>query len=156
MHCSPKLAQKSPKKSVSSGGRCRPSSPKRSRTWASSLFLAGDASPLCVSNWDDVEVCTIRNMPAPTAIPLMVDHCAAWIQERLDTVYRPDPRYTDKAQSLFVLDLGAPEVSPLPIRYTMFVTHAFSAPYMHQAANNIRCLMHGQPIFSHIELRVAV
>ncbi|MEW5300117.1 MAG: hypothetical protein WDW36_003071 [Sanguina aurantia] len=35
-----------------------------------------------------------------------------WLQERVDTVYKQDPRYNDKAQSLFVLDLGAPE--PLP------------------------------------------
>jgi dTDP-4-dehydrorhamnose 3,5-epimerase-like enzyme len=34
----------------------------------------------------------------------------AWIQERLETVYKRDERYSDKAQSLFSLDLGAPEV----------------------------------------------
>jgi hypothetical protein len=34
----------------------------------------------------------------------------AWIQERLDSVYRQDPRYSDKAQTLFTLDLGPPEV----------------------------------------------
>lgn len=36
---------------------------------------------------------------------------AAWIQERLDSVYKKDPRYNDKAMSLFNLDLGPPEVS---------------------------------------------
>lgn len=35
---------------------------------------------------------------------------AAWINERLETVYKQDPRYSDKAQSLFQLDLGPPEV----------------------------------------------
>lgn len=35
---------------------------------------------------------------------------AAWITERLETVYKQDPRYSDKAQSLFQLDLGPPEV----------------------------------------------
>lgn len=34
----------------------------------------------------------------------------AWISERLEQVYKPDPRYSDKAQSLFQLDLGPPEV----------------------------------------------
>jgi len=36
----------------------------------------------------------------------------SWIQERLESVYKQDARYSDKAQSLFTLDLGAPE--PLP------------------------------------------
>jgi uridylate kinase len=38
---------------------------------------------------------------------------AAWIQERLEAVYKQDPRYDDNAQSLFSLDLSAPEVSAL-------------------------------------------
>ena len=36
----------------------------------------------------------------------------AWLQERLESTYKQDPRYNEKAQSLFQLDLGPPE--PLP------------------------------------------
>jgi len=37
---------------------------------------------------------------------------AAMLEERLENVYKVDPRYSDKAATLFSLDLGAPE--PLP------------------------------------------
>jgi hypothetical protein len=32
------------------------------------------------------------------------------LEERLEGVYKPDPRYSDKAISMFNIDLGAPEV----------------------------------------------
>ena len=35
----------------------------------------------------------------------------ALLEERLESVYKVDERYSDKAASLFTLDLGAPEVS---------------------------------------------
>mmetsp|Transcript_8234 Transcript_8234/g.17643 ORF Transcript_8234/g.17643 Transcript_8234/m.17643 type:complete len:377 (-) Transcript_8234:811-1941(-) len=49
----------------------------------------------------------IKAVPSRRCFTIM-----SWIQERLDNVYKQDSRYNDKAQSLFVLDLGAPE--PLP------------------------------------------
>ncbi len=52
---------------------------------------------------------TERPLPTPM-LPDAPAH-AAWITERLETVYKQDPRYSDKAQSLFQLDLGPPEVS---------------------------------------------
>ncbi|PNG99644.1 hypothetical protein TSOC_014573, partial [Tetrabaena socialis] len=39
-----------------------------------------------------------------------------WINERLETVYKVDPRYSNKAQSLFQLDLGPPESLPDALR----------------------------------------
>jgi len=39
-----------------------------------------------------------------------------WLQERLEGVYRPDPRYSEKAQTLFNLDLGTPEALPDALR----------------------------------------
>jgi hypothetical protein len=35
---------------------------------------------------------------------------AALLEERMESVYKQDPRYNDKATSMFNLDLGAPEV----------------------------------------------
>ena len=35
---------------------------------------------------------------------------AAWLEERLESVYKQDPRFNDKSLSLFSLDMGAPEV----------------------------------------------
>ena len=37
--------------------------------------------------------------------------CSALLEERMDSVYKADPRYSDKATSMFNLDLGPPEVS---------------------------------------------
>lgn len=51
--------------------------------------------------------CSIKAVPSRRCFTVMT-----WIEERLETVYKKDPRYNDKAQSLFSLDLGAPE--PLP------------------------------------------
>ena len=39
-----------------------------------------------------------------------------WLEERLETVYKKDPRYSDKASSLFMLDLGSPEKLPDALR----------------------------------------
>lgn len=50
--------------------------------------------------------CNIKALPSRRCFTLM-----KWIEERLETVYKKDPRFSDKAQSLFTLDLGAPEVS---------------------------------------------
>lgn len=36
----------------------------------------------------------------------------SWLQQRVESVYKQDPRYSDKAQTMFTLDLGSPE--PLP------------------------------------------
>ncbi|CAD7705343.1 unnamed protein product [Ostreobium quekettii] len=35
-----------------------------------------------------------------------------WLQERQETVYKNDPRYSEKAQTLFTFDLAAPEALP--------------------------------------------
>ncbi|KAF5840459.1 hypothetical protein DUNSADRAFT_16693 [Dunaliella salina] len=51
--------------------------------------------------------CQIKPIPSRRCFTIM-----SWIQERLETVYKKDPRYNDKVQSLFSLDLGTPE--PLP------------------------------------------
>ncbi|KAG2450829.1 hypothetical protein HYH02_004663 [Chlamydomonas schloesseri] len=40
----------------------------------------------------------------------------SWINERLESVYKQDPRFSDKAQSLFQLDLGPPEALPDALR----------------------------------------
>ena len=41
---------------------------------------------------------------------------ADWLEERLETVYKKDKRFSDKASSLFTLDLGAPEKLPDNLR----------------------------------------
>lgn len=41
---------------------------------------------------------------------------ADWLEERLETVYKKDPKFSDKASSLFVLDLGPPEKLPDALR----------------------------------------
>jgi len=40
----------------------------------------------------------------------------SWLEERLDSVYTKHPGYTDKAATLFTLDLGAPEELPDALR----------------------------------------
>jgi hypothetical protein len=47
---------------------------------------------------------------APPLQPLCPARVAALLEERLENVYKPDARYSDKAATLFNLDLGAPEV----------------------------------------------
>jgi len=42
--------------------------------------------------------------------------CVGWLEERLETVYKKDPTYSDKASSLSVLDLGPPEKLPDALR----------------------------------------
>lgn len=39
-----------------------------------------------------------------------------WLEERLETVYKKDPKFSDKASSLFMLDLGPPEKLPDALR----------------------------------------
>ena len=41
---------------------------------------------------------------------------AEWLEERLEEVYKKDPKYSDKATSLFMLDLGPPEKLPDALR----------------------------------------
>lgn len=53
---------------------------------------------------------------AGTLTAARVCTAAAWIEQRLEDVYKQDPRYSDKAQSLFNLDLGAPEVCGVEAR----------------------------------------
>ncbi|GIL44701.1 hypothetical protein Vafri_2222 [Volvox africanus] len=55
--------------------------------------------------------CQIKAVPSRRCFTVM-----SWINERLDTVYKADPRYSDKAQSLFQLDLGPPEALPDALR----------------------------------------
>ena len=38
----------------------------------------------------------------------------AWIEERLESVYKKDARFNDKSLALFNLDMGAPEVCADP------------------------------------------
>ncbi|KAL6760686.1 PsaB RNA binding protein [Haematococcus lacustris] len=54
-----------------------------------------------------VTECEIKPVPSRRCFTVM-----SWLQERLESVYKLDPRYNSKAQALFTLDLGAPE--PLP------------------------------------------
>ena len=42
--------------------------------------------------------------------------CTGWLEERLESVYKKDPKYSDKASSLFMLDLGPPEKLPDALR----------------------------------------
>lgn len=49
----------------------------------------------------------IKPVPSRRCFTIMT-----WLEERLETVYKQDPRFNEKGQSLFTLDLGAPE--PLP------------------------------------------
>lgn len=49
----------------------------------------------------------IKAVPSRRCLSVM-----SWLRERVDTVYKQDSRYSDKAQSMFTLDLGSPE--PLP------------------------------------------
>lgn len=39
-----------------------------------------------------------------------------WLQERLETLYKQDPGYSDKAASLFTLDLQSPQELPDNLR----------------------------------------
>ncbi|EFJ49209.1 hypothetical protein VOLCADRAFT_74347 [Volvox carteri f. nagariensis] len=55
--------------------------------------------------------CQIKAVPSRRCFTVM-----SWINERLDSVYKTDPRYSDKAQSLFQLDLGPPEALPDALR----------------------------------------
>ena len=41
---------------------------------------------------------------------------AEWLEERLEHVYKADPKFSQKASSLFVLDLGPPEKLPDALR----------------------------------------
>lgn len=50
--------------------------------------------------------------PKLTPAPAPNSNSPALLEERLENVYKADPRYSDKAATLFSLDLGAPEVSP--------------------------------------------
>ncbi|KAG1667472.1 hypothetical protein FOA52_012227 [Chlamydomonas sp. UWO 241] len=40
----------------------------------------------------------------------------SWLEERLESVYKRDPRFNDKSLALFSLDLGAPEALPDALR----------------------------------------
>lgn len=42
--------------------------------------------------------------------------CAGWLQERLENLYKKDPGYSDKAASLFMLDLQSPQELPDNLR----------------------------------------
>ena len=42
--------------------------------------------------------------------------CAGWLQERLENLYMKDPGYSDKAASLFMLDLQSPQELPDNLR----------------------------------------
>jgi hypothetical protein len=45
---------------------------------------------------------------AADAVPPLL--LAGLLEDRLESVYKADPRYSDKATSMFNIDLGAPEV----------------------------------------------
>ena len=70
-------------------------------------FFRGQMQTIITKAFTD---CNIKALPSRRCFTLM-----KWIEERLDTVYKQDPRFSDKAQSLFQLDLGAPEVGHPPI-----------------------------------------
>lgn len=42
--------------------------------------------------------------------------CIGWLEERLETLYKPDPGYSDKASSMFTLDLQSPQELPDNLR----------------------------------------
>ncbi len=42
--------------------------------------------------------------------------CTGWLQERLENLYKKDPGYSDKAASLFMLDLQSPQELPDNLR----------------------------------------
>lgn len=43
-------------------------------------------------------------------------HDTGWLQERLEQLYKSDPGYSDKASSLFTLDLQSPQELPDNLR----------------------------------------
>lgn len=47
---------------------------------------------------------------------LEVTDAAGWLQERLENLYKKDPGYSDKAASLFTLDLQSPQELPDNLR----------------------------------------
>lgn len=55
--------------------------------------------------------CQPHCVPAALAPP-----CADWLEDRLDSVYKQHPGYSDKASTLFTIDLGAPEELPDALR----------------------------------------
>lgn len=50
---------------------------------------------------------------SPALLPAAPCPCSALLEERLEKVYKADARYSDKAATMFNLDLGAPEVNGL-------------------------------------------
>jgi hypothetical protein len=52
---------------------------------------------------------------APITDNLTADF-TGWLEDRLESVYKKDPTFSDKATSMFVLDLGPPEKLPDALR----------------------------------------
>lgn len=51
-----------------------------------------------------------------TACEAHMSVTAGWLQERLENLYKKDPGYSDKAASLFTLDLQSPQELPDNLR----------------------------------------
>ncbi|GMH35641.1 hypothetical protein BSKO_03509 [Bryopsis sp. KO-2023] len=63
-------------------------------------FFRGQMSTIITRALSDLE---IKPIPSRRCFTIM-----GWLEERLEDVYKKDPRYSEKAQNLFMLDLGAP------------------------------------------------
>ena len=49
-------------------------------------------------------------------LKLSMSDAAGWLEERLENLYKKDPGYSDKAASLFTLDLQSPQELPDNLR----------------------------------------
>ena len=55
-------------------------------------------------------------MQARRTLGALYGYSAGWLQERLENLYKKDPGYSDKAASLFTLDLQSPQELPDNLR----------------------------------------
>ena len=72
----------------------------------------------CVCVCERVGVCRACCCPPPPSLtpPPPPAPLAAWLEERVESVYRLHPGYNDKATTLFTLDLGSPQDLPDAMR----------------------------------------
>eukprot|EP01025_Chloroclados_australasicus_P055703 TRINITY_DN680_c1_g1_i1.p1 TRINITY_DN680_c1_g1~~TRINITY_DN680_c1_g1_i1.p1 ORF type:complete len:388 (-),score=33.20 TRINITY_DN680_c1_g1_i1:412-1536(-) len=72
------------------------------------LFFRGQMKTIITRALDDLE---IKPIPSRRCFTLM-----QWLEERIESVYKQDPRYDSKAATVFQLELGSPQDIPEPLR----------------------------------------
>eukprot|EP01023_Acetabularia_acetabulum_P012919 TRINITY_DN1610_c0_g1_i2.p1 TRINITY_DN1610_c0_g1~~TRINITY_DN1610_c0_g1_i2.p1 ORF type:complete len:387 (+),score=52.04 TRINITY_DN1610_c0_g1_i2:50-1162(+) len=72
------------------------------------LFFRGQMKTIISRALDDLQ---IKPIPSRRCFTLM-----QWLEDRIETVYKKDPRYDEKAVTVFQLDLGSPQEIPEPLR----------------------------------------